>query len=150
MDQTPPFDEAVDAFGRFLAQEGWSSSIVWRRPDDIVGRIGKGKVVRRRSFRRANTWARQYYESGLSQGLGIALSAECEVGGAVCATVFWTADEQEAQQLMMPTRGLKMSAALPRARGRSVSWLGWWLARKKLALIHKAIAPEGARHRRNT
>jgi hypothetical protein len=62
------------------------------------------------------------------------LSAECEIDGAVYATVFWTADEQEAERRMMPTQGLKMSAALPRTCGKSVSRLEWWFWRKKLEI----------------
>ena len=146
MEQTPPYEQAIEAFKKFLAQEGWSPVIVWRRPDDVVRRVGKDMVVRRRSSREANAWARRYYESGYVQGLGIALDAECEIDGAVCATMFWTADGREAAYRMMPAQGLKMSAPLARARGQSVSWLGWWLARKRLQAFHKASA-EGVRSR---
>ena len=91
-------------------------------------------VVRRRPSQRANNWAQRYYEIGRSKRLGIALDAVCEVGGSACATIFWTPDDLEASQLMIPTRGLKMSAAVPRSLGQSVSWLGWWLARREAAL----------------
>jgi hypothetical protein len=147
MEPTPPFEEAIDAFKKFLAREGWSQLIVWRRPDDVVRRIGKDAVVRRRSPRDAHGWARHYYDAGLGQGLGVSLHAECEIDGGVCATIFWTADDQEAEHRMMPTQGLKMSTALHRTRGRSVTWLGWWLAKTRLEVFHKALAAEGARNR---
>jgi hypothetical protein len=147
MELTPTYEQAIEAFEKFLEKEGWAQVIVWRRPDDVVRRWGKDMVVRRRSPREANTWARQYYDTGRAQGLGIALGAECEIDGAVCATIYWTADDQEAEHRMMPAQGLKMSAALPRSRGQSVSWLGWWLARKRMQMRHKALADEGARIR---
>ena len=145
MEPTPPYEEAIDAFNKFLAREGWAQTIIWRRPDDFVHRVDRNMVVRRRSLRQSMEWARGYYESGHARGLGISLSAECEIDGAVYATIFWTADEQEAERLMMPTQGLKMSAALPRTCGKSVSWLEWWFWRKKLEILHRAIAAEGAR-----
>ena len=142
MEETPRFEQAVERFRQFLAGEGWSSSIVWRRPGDVVRRVDKDMVVRRRPSQEANDWAPRYYETGRGQGLGIALEGVCEIGGSVCATIFWTADTLEASQLMMPTRGLKMSATLPRSRGQSVNWLGWWLARREAAAFLKALSSE--------
>jgi hypothetical protein len=147
MEPTPPYEEAIAAFKKFLEKEGWSETIVWRRSDDVVHRVDQNMVVRRRSAEQAAEWARRYYESGCARGLGICLSAECEIDGAVCATIFWTDDDQEAESRMMPAQGLKLSAALPRTCGTSVSWLEWWFWRKKLEILHKAIAAAGARMR---
>lgn len=139
MEPTPPFEQAVEQFKTFLTGQGWSSLIVWRHPADVVRRIGKDMVVRRRGSRSASAWARRYYEKGHIQGLGIALIAECEIMGAACATMFWTPDFEEAQQRLLPNQGLKMSVALPRTSGESVSWLGWWFARKRLEASPKAL-----------
>jgi hypothetical protein len=143
VEETPRFEQAVERFRAFLTEEGRSSSIVWRRPGDVVRRVDKDIVVRRRPPRKANDWAQRYYETGRRKGLGIALEAVCEVDGSVCATIFWTTDDVEASQLMMPTQGLKMSAAVPRARGQSVSGLGWWLARREAAAFLKALSSGG-------
>jgi hypothetical protein len=149
METTPPYEEAVTAFKKFLEKEGWSQTIVWRRPDDVVHRVEQNMVVRRRSSEKAAEWARRYYESGYSRGLGICLSAECEIDGAVYATIFWTADDQEAESRMMPAQGLKLSGRLPRTCGKSVSWLEWWFWKKRLEILHKAIAAEFAHMREN-
>ena len=111
----------------------------------MVRRVDKAMVVRRRPSQKANDWAQRYYEIGRSDGLSIALDAVCEVGGSVCATIFWTTDDLEASQLMMPTQGLKMSAAMPRSPGQSVSWIGWWLARREAAAFLRALSSQGAR-----
>lgn len=63
-------------------------------PDDVGFPIGRSKVVRHRSPREATEWARRYYDLGYNQGLGVYLHAECEIGGAAYATIFWTADDR--------------------------------------------------------
>ena len=68
-----------------------------RQPDDVVRRVGKEMVIRRRSAREANAWARRYCQTGHAQRLGIALDTEGEIDGVVCATMFWTTDGQEAE-----------------------------------------------------
>ena len=140
MDATPPYEQAIATFEKFLEEQGWSQSIIWRRPDDVVFRIDGAKVVRYQSLRKATDWARRYYDLGCNQGLAIALHAECEIDGASCATIFWTADDREAEYRMMPTQGLKMSVAAPRTKGKSVSWLEWWFWKKRLEIIHDRIS----------
>ena len=139
MDPTPPYEEAIAAFKKFLEQQGWSQNIIWRRPDDVVFRIGRSKVVRHRSPREATEWARRYYDLGYNQGLGISLHAECDIGGATCATIFCTADDREAESRMMPTQGLKMSAATPRTSGKSASSLEWWFWKEQLEILHHRL-----------
>lgn len=139
MDPTPPYEQAIAAFKEFLEKQGWSQNIIWRRPDDVVFRIGRSKVVRHRPPREATEWGLRYYDLGYNRGLGISLHAECEIGGAAYATIFWTTDDREAESRMMPTHGLKMSAAVPRTTGKSVSWPEWWFWRMKLVIQHRLI-----------
>jgi hypothetical protein len=137
MKETPRFEQAVERFREVLAEQGWSSSIVWRSPEDVVvawtssWSFGVAHLKRRTTGRSGTT------RSGAVRDW-VSLSTVCEVGGSVCATIFWTTDDLEASQLMMPTQGLKMSTAVPRSLGQSVSWLGCWLARREASVGYVA------------
>ena len=130
MEPAPPFETAVNQLKGFLRSQGWTSDILWRRPEDVL-RLRDGRIlVRRRTVRSAAAWARRYFESGRRQQLGIAIEATCEVEGTACATVLWTADPVEATYRLIPERGLKLSVATPARQGSSVTALTWWIRRR--------------------
>ena len=131
MEETPPFDSAIERLQRFLSEQGWPTRIVWRLESDVVRVPHADIVVRRRTSPDATRIARAHYEAGRSQGVGVALEVSCEVDGAACTSIFWTADPTEAEYRMMPERGLKLSVATPHRPGRSVSVLRWWLSTRR-------------------
>jgi len=131
MEETPPFDSAVQQLQHFLAEQGWPTRLVWRTEPDIVHLPGRDVVVRRRDEREAASAARVHYNEGFRQGVGIALQVPCEVEGAACTTVYWTTDVVEAEYRMLPDDGLKLSVATDHPTGRYVGPLGWWLASQR-------------------
>jgi hypothetical protein len=131
MEETPPFDSAVQRLQRFLAEQGWPTRLVWRTDGDIVHVPSGDVVVRRRVEGEAASAARKHYDEGLRQGGGIALEVPCEVDGAACTTVYWTTDVVEAGYRMLPDHGLKLSVATQHPTGSGVGILGWWLASQR-------------------
>ena len=138
MEETPEFDAAVRRLQRFLTDNGWPSTISWRRTEDVVRLPDGDVVVRRRPSFAAEEFARTYYEDGRQRGLGVALEVPCEVEGAACTTIYWTTDTTEAEYRLMPDHGLKMVIATPHLRARAVGALRWWLAARR-ANVREAI-----------
>jgi hypothetical protein len=128
MEDAPPFDEAVSQLRAFLEGQGWPTEVVWRSRDDIARATNGDIYVRRRAKGRALELARKHYERGRRQGVGVALEVRCQIEGAACASVFWTADPVVAESFMMPDRGLKLSVATTRRGARVVGALMFWLA----------------------
>jgi hypothetical protein len=140
MEDAPTFDAAVERLRRFLDDQGWPSTLVWRLQTDIVRGRHCDVVVRRRSEAAAVSSARAHYETGRRHGVGIALQVACDLEGVACATVYWTTDMTEAEYRMMPARGLKLGIVTPHRRGRAVGRLKWWLAKRKA----RASSPDAA------
>ena len=130
MEDAPTFEAAVERLKRFLNDQGWPSTLVWRFETDIVRGRQCDLVVRRRSEAEAVLSARADYQDGRRQGVGIALKVACDLEGAACATVYWTTDVKEAGYRMMPARGLKLGIVTPHRRGLAVGILRWWLAKR--------------------
>jgi len=156
MEETPPFDSAVQRLQTFLSKQGWPTRLVWRMEGDIVHSLDRRIVVRRRREREAASVARSYYDEGFRRGVGIALAVLCEVDGAACTTIYWTTDTVEGEYRILPEHGLKLSVGTPHSVGRGVSTLTWWMAarrRKKWdaaseSAAQQAVAADGASPRR--
>src|SRR5262245_60003671 len=127
MEETPPFDVAVQRLQQFLSEQGWPTERVWRTEADVVHPPDGDIVVRRRRGREAAAVSRMHYDEGFQRGVGIALEVPCEVDGAACTTVYWTTDTVDAGYRMLPDCGLKLSVATAHPVGRSVGTLVWWL-----------------------
>ena len=82
-------------------------------------------------FGAAAAEARANFEAGRGQGVGVELRAYCQLAGAACAVVYWTADSDEAARHLMPEQGLKLVVAVPRLEGRSASAFAFWRERRK-------------------
>jgi hypothetical protein len=92
---TPPFDEALNRFCRFIKFEGGSTDLFWVFREDVT------------TFRHTD-WIRvpvpsensklavASYELGQHQGLGITISSRCNVGGRSACFVWVPKDESEA------------------------------------------------------
>src|SRR6188768_1296104 len=131
MEETPPFEIAIARFKEFLRSHGWPSEISWRRDGEIFRCLDHRVLVRRRAPGRAADEARAHYEAGRRQGFGVEIRAYCQMVGAACATVYWTADSDEAARHLMPDQGLKFVAAVPRLEGRLASAFAFWRERRK-------------------
>jgi hypothetical protein len=128
MEETPTFEAACARLTRFLADHGWPAKITWTAATDILLLPGGKALVRRRSSSSAAESARAYYEEGRAQGVGVALNVSCQLDDAACASIFWTADDTEAESCFMPEQGLKLTIATPRREARSGGLLRWRFA----------------------
>ena len=131
MEETPGFDEAIERLKRFLSEQGWPTAIVWRTDRDVARLLGAKIVVRRRSTSDRARRAREYYEEGRGNRVGVAIDVVCELDGAACATIEWTTDSRTAELHMIPDTGLKLCVATPRRQGTSVGPFRWWLAARR-------------------
>jgi len=145
MEEAPQFEVAVERLKRFLSDQGWPDTLVWRAETDIVRGRHCDVVVRRRREAEAVSSARARYEEGRRLGVGIALEVACDLEQVACATVYWTTDAKEAEYRMMPERGLKLSIATPHRRAISVGRFRWWLARRKARAWDAAVQVVAAR-----
>jgi hypothetical protein len=103
------FEEAISRFKDFLRQNGYSTSLVWVEPTDLVlpgRRVIYVKVpVPSTNFDRAC----HRFTSGMSDGSGVALGTICELQSATCCYAWVPKDRTEQQEHLMGT-GLKLSA----------------------------------------
>ena len=101
MEEMPPFEIAIAQFKEFLRSQGWPSEISWRRSGEIFHCLDHRILVRRRASGPAADEARAHYEAGRRQGV-VEIRAYCQMAGAACATVYWTADSDEAARHLVP------------------------------------------------
>ena len=139
-EETPEFEQAVDRLRRFLADQGWPTTIAWRTETDIVRLPSGDVVVHRRSPSASASRAREHYEEGRRRGVGVALDVSCELGDSACASIFWTTDAREAECRLMPARGLKLVIATPRRRAVSAGLLTWWFAARRARRWERDLA----------
>jgi hypothetical protein len=122
MEETPPFEIAIARFKEFLRSQGWPCEISWRRDGEIFHCLDHRILVRRRASGPAADEARAHYEAGRLQGVGVEITAYCQIAGAACATVYWSDDSDEAERHLMPptkkTGGPKPSRSISCARLR--------------------------------
>jgi len=101
------FQESVAEFRRFLAENGYPQDLIWVNPDDVI-LTGPLIYVRVPVSQSNEESARQLFEHGISQQMGVLFATLCEIGSATCSYVWVPKDQTEAQEALMPA-GLKMS-----------------------------------------
>ncbi|HKI31032.1 MAG TPA: hypothetical protein VKA46_04145 [Gemmataceae bacterium] len=90
MSETPPYDDALNAFLRFVGEQGFSTELMWVFREDVTN-------CRRRYWVRvpvpeANTTsARQHFELGRQRGFGVTLEVLCRLEGRSACFVSWPA-----------------------------------------------------------
>jgi hypothetical protein len=104
MEQTPTFEVAVERLKRFLGDQGWASTLVWRRETDIVRGPRCEVVVRRRSEAKAVSSAGAHYEAGRLHGVGIALATPHRLGRPVGGVRWWFAKRKASSSDAATTR----------------------------------------------
>ena len=129
MEETPLSKSRSHGSRSSFVVRGGRSEIVWRREDEIFHCLDHQILVRRRVSAAAAAEARTNFEEGRGQGVGVELRAYCQLVGAACAVVYWTADSDEAARHLMPEQGLKLVVAVPRLEGRSASAFAFWRER---------------------
>jgi len=121
------FQESVTEFRRFLAENGYPQDLIWVKPDDVI-LTGTSLIYIRVPVPHSNEEsARQLFEHGISQQMGVLFATLCEIDGAACSYVWVPKDESEAEQALMPV-GLKMSVNTGESRhqGQAVRNRLYW------------------------
>jgi hypothetical protein len=108
MTELPSFDEAIEAFCRFLNSRGIGGEIAWVFREDVCRGTG-GRVGIRSPLAMTNTHlVRRFYEQSRFDSPGIALEVLCSLQGRICAYIIIPGSKREAEEAMIS--GLKLSA----------------------------------------
>src|SRR5881397_684606 len=110
MNDIPDFEDAVESFRCFLAEQGHPTNIFWVFREDIWKRSPISVVLRFPSQRKNLALAQKVFEEGRRKGL-VDVHAIATVGDKVAATVWFPkfADEE----IQGWDRGMKLSIAEP-------------------------------------
>lgn len=136
----PTFDNAENQFRDFLSENGSSPQLMWVTPDDVL-LTGRKLIYIKKPVPTSNrSLARELFETGMAQQLGVLFATLCNFEGATCCYVWIPVDRSESQYALMPT-ALKMSAHTGDSRmaGKLISSQTYWrclqiLNRNKQAL----------------
>ncbi|MEW4571493.1 hypothetical protein AB1L88_26765, partial [Tautonia sp. JC769] len=123
--ETPPFDEALSQFLRFIQAEGFNTELAWAFREDVTN-------CRRTYWVRIPTPAgnlelmRRYYEHGRRAGLGVTLAVLCRVGSHSVCYAWAPEDEQAASYAMQgPLKFQVPSPPMDASPVRSgIAWFG--------------------------
>ncbi|MBN8733741.1 MAG: hypothetical protein J0L64_24615 [Acidobacteria bacterium] len=133
---SPSFDIAKEKFVDFLVNQGFPPRLLWVQPDDVVLREWKGAAtlfVRKGDHNQRESDARQEFQSAAERGVGLALEASCKTGDWTICSIFVPENNDQAERLMVPRQGVKLSVAInpPPTVLVEHKWLWWpikWLA----------------------
>lgn len=120
---TPDFDEALDAFRPFLAQQGWPDRLTWVFREDVAA-FRRRRWVRLPLAEDNEDLARAYFQYGQRQARGVTLEAFCAVEGLSACFVWVPQDDQAASYAMQKPLGLKLPASSVEAG--VVRWAARW------------------------
>jgi len=129
------FEEAVSRFEVFLKENGHSSNVMWVEPSDLV-LSGEHSVYVKLPTPISNvTRARDRFERGIGNELGITFGTICDLSNATCCYAWVPKDEIDRQYHLMG-RGLKVTATTGSSRLNGIlirNQLRWRL----LKLLHR-------------
>src|SRR5262249_52107243 len=103
----PSFDEALQQFRTFLAEQGQSRDLIWLAQDDIL-LMGRTRVSHSPRQSSAIERARKRYDDGVLRGVGVELLAFCKTGSLLGCEVWHPASRDVAERMLMHS-GLKLS-----------------------------------------
>ncbi|OGQ78216.1 MAG: hypothetical protein A2289_04355 [Deltaproteobacteria bacterium RIFOXYA12_FULL_58_15] len=128
----PEFDVAVDRLLAFVVEHiSTTGPPLFVFKGDRLEMSG-GPYVRSPLPENGEHDARRIYDEVRQRDGGLALCCVGVLAGRPVVTVEHTDDEPEAEYLMLPERGLKLSVAQPLRPMRPVRWrLLWWFLRRK-------------------
>jgi hypothetical protein len=123
------FEEAVSRFEVFLKENGYSASLIWVEPSDLIP-SGQHSIYVKLPVQTTNlTRACDRFKRGISDGLGITFGTICDLSSATCCYA-WVPKDQIDQQDHLMGRGLKITARTGSSRLNGIlvgSQLRWWL-----------------------
>jgi len=128
MTKTPPFDESLASFLRFVGGEGFSTELVWVFREDVTNCI-RDHWVRVPVPAGNASLARDYFEYGRGEGRGVTLEVLCRLGGRSACFVWVPEDEEAASYAMQGPLKLKVPMQPVEARAVRSALRWWWLRR---------------------
>ena len=136
---TPPFDEVLPTFKRFIHEQGFGTDVLWIFREDVTT-YKRACWVRVPALDTNSDLARRYFEQGRRHGLGVTLEVCCRVGASSACFVWFPEDELAAEYAMQGSLKLRAlcdpMVAIP-VRSRlgwlDRRWLNRWLGWDKFA-----------------
>ncbi len=101
------FDQAVLRFKDFLAHRGFSPNVVWIEPSDVVLTGDRRLFVYHTEQESAAIAARNTFEQGLAEGIGVVLKGLFPKTNATYSFVWFPRDPAEAEHEMV-SPGVKL------------------------------------------
>ena len=133
MNDIPAFDDALESFRRFLADQGHPTKIFWVFRDDIWKRTPTDIFLRCPSQTANLALTKKVFDEGRRRGL-VDIHSIATVGDRVAATVWFP--KYPSDEIQGWSRGMKLSVAEPLQRAKSVGQLRWLLFRLKAQFRH--------------
>jgi hypothetical protein len=109
------FEEAVSHFEDFLRSNGYSPTLIWVEPADLVLPAGRAIYVRVPVPSRNLEHARSRFASGMAEGLGVTFGTVCDLPNATCCYA-WVPKDRKQQQEHLVGCGMKISAKTDSSR----------------------------------
>jgi hypothetical protein len=148
---TPPFDESLTSFLRFVSGEGFSTELVWVFREDVSHCI-RDYWVRVPVPAANTTLARDYFEFGRGQGRGVTLEVLCRLGGRSACFVWVPEDDGAASNAMQGPLKLKVPANPVEASavrsGLAWRWLRWYHRRRRCVRFAELLPRRAEAERR--
>lgn len=150
--ETPPFDESLAAFHRFVGGEQFSTDLAWVFREDVTNCVHDYWV--RVPVPEGNAaLARDYFEWGRAQGRGVTLEVLCRVGGRSACFVWVPEDDEAASYAMQGPLKLK-APTHPVEASQVRSGLAWrwrcWYHRWRRCVRFADMLPLRSEARRRT
>lgn len=125
MSETPPFDEALSRFLRFIHEHGFSTELSWAFREDVTN-CRRTYWVRVANPAGNAELARRYYEYGRRVGLGVTLGVLSRAAGRSVCYVWVPEDERAAEYAMQGPLKFQVPLHLLDARPvrSGLAWLG--------------------------
>ena len=133
MNEIPNFENALESFRRFLAEQGHPTDVFWVFREDIWKRSRSSVTLRFPSQTENLGLARKVFEEGREKGL-IDIHAIAAAGDKVAATVWFPKFKEE--EIQGWDGGMKLSIAKPLPSGEIVGQIRWQLLSLKQQFRH--------------
>jgi hypothetical protein len=122
------FEEAVSRFEVFLTENGYSTNLIWIEASELVLSSQHSIYVKLPAPARNLSHARDCFERGRANGLGVNFGTIRELRNATCCYA-WVPKDEVNQQNHLMGRGLKLTAKTGSSRLTGVivkSQFHWW------------------------
>jgi|SRR5580700_4501889 hypothetical protein len=123
------FDECSRRLSQLMRDHGLPSREKWVDWGDVIVDKGRYYVYGSKSEDRSCS-SEARFRLAAEKDVGIALEAICTVNDATCCFVYLPSSQDEAERLMIPQSGVKLSVPMAPPEAKLVTnAFAWWLRR---------------------